>query len=147
VWHLDQLVAVQIDEGELLPAQLGLEPTLGKHEVRVPLVTRASATTTLRAPRCRNASAAAPTSTGFVFTSTPAMYSTKFGLSKTDLPRRFNPNMRSARVSESASPSEYAAAETIATPRSRGSAIAQEHLFRQQLGGRHSAHSKPSGAD
>jgi hypothetical protein len=48
--HLDQLVAVQVREGELLPAQQDIEATLGENQVCVPL------TTTLRAPS-RNASA------------------------------------------------------------------------------------------
>jgi len=38
--HPDQFVAVQIDESELLRAELGIEPALDEHEVRVPLVTR-----------------------------------------------------------------------------------------------------------
>lgn len=38
--NFDQFVAVQINEVELLPSQLGFQPTLGKHEVRIPLVAR-----------------------------------------------------------------------------------------------------------
>lgn len=36
--HLDQFVAVQIDESELLRAELDIEPALDEHEVRVPLM-------------------------------------------------------------------------------------------------------------
>lgn len=55
---------------------------------------------------CHGPSAAAAKSTGLVFTTTPAIYSTRFGLSRTDLLRRFRPNNRSARVKESTKPSE-----------------------------------------
>ena len=52
---------------------------------------------------------------GFVFTSTPVMYSTRFGLSKTDLWSRLRWNRRSARTSESIKPPEYPDSERIAT--------------------------------
>ena len=68
--HFDQFVAIQINESELLATELGFESALSEYRPGP------SATITLRAPRFRNASAAAPTSIGFVFTSTPAIYST-----------------------------------------------------------------------
>ena len=39
-WHLEQFVAVQIDETDLLAAQLICEPALGEHQICVSLVPR-----------------------------------------------------------------------------------------------------------
>jgi hypothetical protein len=66
-----------------------------------------SATTTLFAPSARNASAAAPTSLGFVFTSAPGMDSTRFGFSSTFFPRGSKSNNRRPSVSSRSSGPAY----------------------------------------
>src|SRR5450432_2444549 len=58
-----------------------------------------SPTRTVFAPRARKALAAAPTSRGFVLTSAPGMYSTRFGFSSTVLPGRFRSNKRRPSIS------------------------------------------------
>jgi hypothetical protein len=78
-----QLIPIQINKVDLPGLQLTFQDALNEDQVRVPLMAGSFS------------SAAAPTSTGFVFTSTPVMYSTRLGLSKTDLWSRLSWNRRS----------------------------------------------------
>ena len=86
--HLPDLVAIQIYE----PDPPRLSSSSNPLSASTSRVSRwwpgPSPTTTVFAPSARNALAAAPTSRGSVFTSVPGMDSTRFGFSRTVLPRR-----------------------------------------------------------
>ena len=105
-WHFAQFIAVEINEADPLAAQLSLQAALSEHEVGVSLMARPLTDYDRFAPSLRNASAAAPTRRGFVFTSTPAMYSTRLGLRSTDFAHRSRWNSpRPARRSSTDVPS------------------------------------------